>query len=172
MMATVLLVMVSGGLLYSIIESYRIASLVRFRTEARAVLRSCADQFLNPTVEAHNLEGNAYTNSRLFFVSTNNATTGTGMNWDNTNKLFKFRSSADGAGNATGLIVQLGTAPARTINATLTRSVTQIEDNSDAGQLLLADFTIQFSIKTYPATTPMSERDLETLSLRAMRAFK
>lgn len=151
MVATVLFVLVTGGLLKTMIESYRMAAMVKYRTEARAVLRSVADQFLNP---------NFIDQSLPFFTTTGNVTTGTGMAWRKDVNLFSFLPNTAYnpddyvTGNNTGLVVPLGVQGSSPVNVTLTRRVTALSGFTPAGQLLRGDFSATFSVggKQYPQT--------------------
>jgi hypothetical protein len=151
MVATVLFVLVTGGLLKSMIESYRIAAAAKYSTQARAVLRSVADQFLN---------SNFIDQSLTFFNTTGNATTGTGMAWRRDSNVFSFTPSTAYnpddyvVGTSAGLVVPLGDQGTNPVQATLTRTVTALSGATPAGQLLRGEFTATFNLggKEYDQT--------------------
>jgi prepilin-type N-terminal cleavage/methylation domain-containing protein len=163
MVATVLLSMIILGILQVLIGSYRVAAKARYRDHARYVIKAMADQFL--TQQAFDGNGNLLT----FFTPTvdglGNATPlGTGMSWTNSDGTAGTVST-----DSLGLYfyVLLGDNSGAPITATVQRSVqyiypqidgaeTLVAQNSPAGYMLQATFTITYNFLGQAINPPLS----------------
>jgi prepilin-type N-terminal cleavage/methylation domain-containing protein len=172
MVATVLLSMIILGILEVLIGSYRVAAKARYRDHARYVIKSFADQFL--TQDAFDGNGNLLPLFTPTVDSMGNATPlGTGMTWTNTDGSAGYSSTTpiNDSSNVpvVGLnfYVLLGDNSGAPMTATVQRSVqyiypqvnggqTLISQNSPAGYMLEATFTISYQFLGQTINPPLS----------------
>ena len=145
MLSTTIFTMVTLGVYTILIKSYQMIALSRCRDEARAVLRTYADQFLRlQTTER--VSGATY--NRWLFNPTN-AATGRGLRWGE----LSDRNTSTAAEDVGNIAITLGTGGHAT-PATLTRDVRYVASSSGAnvnalsidaaGFLLSATFAINY----------------------------
>lgn len=152
MMGATVFVMVTLGVYAILIKSYQLAALTRCRDDARAILRTYADQF--ERLQTTELVGTS-TYNRWLFNPTNGAS-GRGLKWGELSDA-NTSTAAEEVGSIT---VTLGSANHPT-TATVTRDVryvapltgetTVTQSIQAAGFLLQGVFSITFSIndRTY-----------------------
>ncbi len=151
MVSTVIFTMCMLGVYTIELRAYHLASLTRYRDNARAVLQSYADQF----ERLQTTDTSGYT--LWLFNTTGNAYTGEGLLWDDnsgTPQLSNESTAGSAATSASGLSITLG-ATSSTIPATVTRLVEQIGPTTGtsttaaytaAGYLLRGTFSINFTV--------------------------
>jgi Tfp pilus assembly protein PilE len=146
MVATTIFAMLTLGVYSALIKSYQIIALARSRDQARAVLRTYADQFMRlQTTE----KVGASTFNRWLFNPTGGAT-GRGLRWGE----LSDRNTSTAAPIVSSIAIVLGHGP-QTTPATLTRDVSYVNASTGepsvtqqidaAGFLLTATFAITYS---------------------------
>jgi prepilin-type N-terminal cleavage/methylation domain-containing protein len=153
MVGTVVFAMVTMGVYTALIKSYQLAALARTRDEARAVLRTFADQFerLQTTDEVDGI-----TCTRWLFLPTSGPT-GRGLQWQDSTTGTPAMSSDNTSVNAEEtpyLSVTLGAGSAQ-IPAQVTRDVAYVSESTGttaaqqitaAGYLLRGTFAISYQL--------------------------
>lgn len=168
MVASVMFVMVTVGLMVSILESYRLVTKAKCSNEARYALRSIADQFLQAKFNLVSVSTTKNPSGVTLFSLTDH--TGLGMAWRKDVNSFSFLRSGDTEaerantyieGGANGLVVPLSATGTSGLTMTLTRRVTNItpslasgSSTTAAGSVYQGEFTATFTIggKTYSET--------------------
>lgn len=147
MVAATIFVMLTLGVYTMLMKSYQLIALTRVRDDARAVLRSFADQFerLSTTQEVAGVVRQRW----LFLPS--NGPTGRGLVWG----ALSDQNTSVNAEDVPSLAVPLGGESHR-VTAALTRDVRYIDASSGAdvadreieaaGYMLSATFTINYSM--------------------------
>ncbi len=145
-MATAIFTMLTLGVYTALIKSYQIIALARCRDQARAVLRTYADQFqrLQTTEKV-----GASTYNRWLFNPTGGVT-GRGLRWGE----LSDRNTSTAAPTVPYIDITLGSGP-QTTPATLTRNVSYVNASTGvpsvaqqidaAGFILTATFAITYS---------------------------
>jgi Tfp pilus assembly protein PilE len=159
MVGFVVFVMVTLGVYSAMIKSYQLAALSRARDDARAVLRTFADQF--ERLQTTDKVGASNSTRWLFLPS--GGPTGRGLKWHDSDTGAPELSNGNTSVNAedvSSLGVDLGTGTA-TVHATLTRDVRYLNVTTGdvsasqsveaAGYMLQATFTLTYTLnqKTY-----------------------
>jgi type II secretory pathway pseudopilin PulG len=167
MIVIALFSMLALGVFSTLIKSYQIIALARSRDQARAVLRTYADQFMR--LQTTDKVG-ATTFMRWLFIPTGGAT-GIGLRWGQLSDNNTSMSAEDVAGVPAGTLIPniaitLGNGP-QTTPATLTRNVSYVNPSTGApsgtqqidaaGFLLTATFAITYS--------HLSETKVESLTV-------
>jgi type II secretory pathway pseudopilin PulG len=146
MVATTIFTMLTLGVYAALIKSYQIIALARSRDQARAVLRTYADQFMRlQTTE----KVGASTYNRWLFNPTGGAT-GRGLLWG----ALSDRNTSTDAPIVSSIAITLGSGT-QTTPATLTRNVSYVNPSTGvpsgtqqidaAGFLLTGTFAITYS---------------------------
>lgn len=147
MVAATIFAMLMIGVYTMLLKSYQLIALTRVRDDARAVLRTFADQFerLSTTQQVDDV-----VRQRWLFLPTNGPT-GRGLVWG----ALSDQNTSVNAEDVPYLPVPLGGESHR-VNATLTRDVRYVDASSGsdaasreieaAGYMLSATFTINYSM--------------------------
>jgi len=147
MIVVALFTMLTLGVFSTLIKSYQIIALARSRDQARAVLRTYADQFMRlQTTE----KVGASTYNRLLFMPTVGAS-GVGLRWGE----LSDRNNSTTPVDVPSIAIVLGSGP-QTTPASLTRNVKSVNASTGvpyssaqqmdaAGYLLTATFAIAYS---------------------------
>lgn len=154
MIATAVFTVGILGVYAMMLKSYEMITLSRHRDNARAVLLSFADQFQR--LQTNDLpSGQTVPVTRFLFQTTGaTAPTGVGLSWTDP-------AGATVSGTSTGLAMTLGATGTSTVPANVTRIVTDLDStgtvtttqvNNAAGRMLMATFTITYTIKGRPQT--------------------
>lgn len=154
MVGTVVFTMVTMGVYAALIKSYQLAALSRARDDARAVLRTFADQF----ERLQTTEKVGATNATRWLFLPSGGPTGRGLVWHDPDTGTPALSNGNTTVNAedvASLGVTLGTGVAA-VPATLTRDVRYVDMSSGdvsasqrveaAGYMLQATFTIRYTL--------------------------
>ena len=153
MMASGIFVMATLGIYTMLIKSYQMAALSRCRDDARAVIRTYADQFerLQTTEQVPAVTGPSYTRW-LFYPE--GSPSGRGLVWGSLSNANVYSSPLP---TVASLAVALGESN-HPVPATVTRDVTYVDASTGAvssvqhvqaaGYLMRGTFTINFTLNS------------------------
>ena len=147
MMSTMVFTLVALGVYTMLIKSYQMIALSRCRDEARAVLRTYADQF----ERLQTTEKVGTTNYNRWLFNPTNGPSGRGLSWGS----LSDTNTSVAAPDVPNIAITLGVGGQAT-QATLTRDVRYVNATSGAtsgslqidaaGFMLMATFAINYSI--------------------------
>jgi Tfp pilus assembly protein PilV len=161
MLSTTIFTMVTLGVYTILIKSYQMIALSRCRDEARAVLRTYADQFLRlQTTER--VSGATY--NRWLFNPTNGPS-GRGLRWGE----LSDRNTSTAATEVANIPITLGTGGHATA-ATLTRDVRYVASSSGANVNALSIDAAGFMLSATFAINYRSSGKAYTQSITVTRA--